>query len=136
MRYVFQKPTFWAHESTQLVFAVYAAFGGAYALYRGAHVRVDIFYKKIPPKARQFAATVTFTIFMLFSSVLVWQIWSMTQSSLRVWERSSSPWAPPLYPAKVLILLAVILLLIQGVVTLGREVRKEKPLDSNSGVTK
>ena len=45
MRYVFQKPTFWAHESTQLVFAVYAAFGGAYALYRGAHVRVDIFYK-------------------------------------------------------------------------------------------
>lgn len=130
-RYFFHNPTFWVHEATQYTFAVYVAFAGAYALYRGAHVRVDIFYRMFPPRAKQIVAIIIFAIFMMFSSVLLWQVWEMTQSSLRVMERSSSTWAPPIYPIKVLLFTGIILLLIQGTVTFIREVRKAKNLDSN-----
>jgi TRAP-type mannitol/chloroaromatic compound transport system permease small subunit len=131
VRYYFHNPTFWVHEATQYTFAVYIAFAGAYALQRRAHVRVDIFYRMFPPRIRQIVAILIFTIFMMFSGILLWQIWGMTQSSLRVMERSSSTWAPPIYPIKVLLFTAIILLLIQGTVTFIREIRKATNLDSN-----
>jgi len=136
IRYVFHQPTLWAHETTQFVFAVYIAFGGAYALAHGAHIRVDIFYNMFSPRLRQVAAIVIFVVSMAFSIVIVWQFWGMTQSSVSNWERSWTIWAPPLYPVKILVLLAVILLAIQGMVTFVREVRRAKHLDSNSGVIK
>ena len=46
-RYVFDSPTLWAHETTRYIYGAHFMIGGAYTLYLGAHVNVDIFYIKL-----------------------------------------------------------------------------------------
>ena len=54
MRYLFNMPTNWGHESMTLLFAImYITLGGFCHYYRG-HVRVDILYSALPVRGGQF----------------------------------------------------------------------------------
>jgi TRAP-type mannitol/chloroaromatic compound transport system permease small subunit len=44
MRYVFNRPTNWGHETMTLLFAIQYMFVAGYCHYHRAHVRVDVFY--------------------------------------------------------------------------------------------
>lgn len=42
VRYVFNRPTIWAHELSAILYAIFFLIGGVYALRWDSHVRVDV----------------------------------------------------------------------------------------------
>lgn len=122
-RYFFNSPTVWGNELTQLIFGVYVILSGGHILARGGHVNVDIFYARLSPKGRAIADIITFTIFFLFCGILLYYSSSLAWESLTTLEHSQSAWNPPLYPFKLMIPVAALLLLLQGTAKLIRDIR-------------
>lgn len=115
-RYVFGSPTDWAWELAALVAGGMFVMGAAWVLKDDRHVRTDLIYGKLP-RRWQAAFDVFFftTIFFSFVGVMVWKATNQAIYSVQINERTFSMWGPPLYPLKVIIALAFILLALQGV---------------------
>ena len=108
MRYVFDKPTNWGHETMTILFAIQYMFVAGYCHYHRAHVRVDVFYSTRSRRTRAFLDLFTSIFFFLFNGVLFWTCWTFYWSSqtmlgggtflgIRVpGELSLTDWAPPL----------------------------------------
>jgi len=121
-RYFFNAPTVWGNELTQLVFAVYVVLAGGHVLRWGGHVNVDILYNRFSEKVRAIADICTFFIFFLFCGMMVIYGGSLAWESISIWERSNSAWGPPLYPVKLMIPIGALLLLLQGIAKLIRDI--------------
>ena len=52
LRYVFTKPTLWGYELHVMIAASTYALAFAYTHLQRAHVRVDMFYAHLPPRAQ------------------------------------------------------------------------------------
>lgn len=122
LRYVFDRPTLWAHESAQFVFGAMSIMGGAYVLYRGAHVKMDVVYSRCSPRKKAILDLITAPIFFCFAVVLLWTSGEIAWESLQELERSNSQWRPPIYPIKMLIPVAALLLLLQGIAKFVRDI--------------
>lgn len=123
MRYAVGRPTVWTTELTQLVFAVYAVIGGGWLLTERAHVNVDIFYGRFPVRRKALVDVCTSFLFFLFLAVLIWQGSSMAWESTAKLETSQSIWNPHVWPVKIAVPVAGVLLLLQGFVRLASDVR-------------
>jgi TRAP-type mannitol/chloroaromatic compound transport system permease small subunit len=117
-RYVVGRPTVWTSELSQLLFGVYAVLGGGYLLAQRGHVNVDILYGSFSRRSKALTDVATSFLFFLFVGVLLWQGWSLAADSIERLERTQSIWNPPVWPVKLAIPIAAILLLLQGVVRL------------------
>jgi TRAP-type mannitol/chloroaromatic compound transport system permease small subunit len=63
----------------------------------------------------------TFLLFFFAIGILLWQSASAALVSVQTGERYSSYFAPPIYPLKIIIVLGVFLLLLQGIVKFIRD---------------
>ena len=122
LRYFFNSPTVWANELAQMLFGAYAILAGGYILRTGGHVNVDILYSRLSRKTRAALDVITSSLFFLFSGMLLIYGGSLAWDSLSRFEHSQSAWNPPLYPAKLMIPLAAILLMLQGLAKLIRDI--------------
>lgn len=75
MRYFFDRPQTWSFDLVGWFTGMAAFLGGGYALLKGAHVRVDIFYEKMPLRIRSITDAVTSVFLFLIVIVLVWKGW-------------------------------------------------------------
>ncbi|MGE0312988.1 MAG: TRAP transporter small permease subunit [Lautropia sp.] len=123
MRYLVGRPTIWTSELTQLVFGFYAVIGGGYLLAERGHVNVDIFYGRFTRRRKALVDVATSGLFFLFVGVLLWQGSSMAWESVLKLERSQSIWNPAIWPVKLAIPVAGVLLLLQGLVRLVADLR-------------
>jgi TRAP-type mannitol/chloroaromatic compound transport system permease small subunit len=121
-RYVFNAPTVWGQELTQLTFGVYVILSGGHILRWGGHVNVDILYTKLGIRTKALVDIFTSTLFYLFCGMLLIYGGSLALDSMAYWERSISAWGPPLWPFKLTIPLAALLLLLQGTAKLIRDI--------------
>lgn len=122
LRYFFNSPTVWGNELAQMLFGTYAVVGGGYILRTGGHVNVDIIYSRFSTKTKATLDIITSVLFFLFCGMLLVYGGSLAWDSLSRFEHSQSAWNPPLYPAKLMIPLAAILLLVQGLAKLIRDI--------------
>ena len=122
LRYFFNSPTVWANELAQMLFGSYAILAGGYILYTGGHVNVDILYSHLSKKSKAALDIFTSNLFFLFCGMLLIYGGSLAWDSLARFEHSQSAWNPPLYPAKLMIPLAALLLLMQGLAKLIRDI--------------
>jgi len=122
LRYFFNSPTVWANELAQMLFGAYAILAGGYILRTGGHVNVDILYSRLSRKQRAMLDIVTSSLFFLFCGMLLVYGGSLAWDSLARFEHSQSAWNPPLYPAKLMIPLAALLLMLQGLAKLIRDI--------------
>ncbi|MBB4265525.1 TRAP transporter small permease subunit [Roseospira visakhapatnamensis] len=130
MRYVFNAPTSWAHESTVMLIAALFALGGPVALARDKHIRVRVIYDSVSPRVRHWLDLFNNTIVVLFCGGMSYAAWQLfyraSHSPTGVWqlERSGTSWNPP-FPAmtKGLILFAVALMTVQAVLHLIQTLR-------------
>ena len=53
MRYVFNAPTSWAHETTIFIVGMAFIFGGLYCVARNQHIRVVLVYDYVPASIRR-----------------------------------------------------------------------------------
>ena len=113
-RYFFNNPTNWAMELATMLFGTYMLGGGAWTLYRKAHVKMDIFYNKWRPRTRAIIDVLTFPFFLLFFSIMLWKSGSYGMQSVYSLEHSHTAWGPPIYHWKMTLPGAVFLIILQG----------------------
>jgi len=114
VRYIFSKPTVWAVESSTMLHGVLLLFGGVYALVKKAHVNMDLFYAKWSPRTQAIVNVITFPLVFILFMVMLWQLTAYGIESLKILEHSRTPWRPPVYHHKIVLSLAVLLILLQG----------------------
>lgn len=124
-RYVFNYPTNFVWPLNRQLFGVFILFAGGYALKHDGHVRIEILYKHFPKKLKTVANGVALVAMVSFLAVLVWQSAWMGLNSLSMGERIPGGFRLPLYPFKLLIPVAVILFLLQGIVQHFKEPEEE-----------
>ena len=113
LRYGFDSPTIWAHETSGLIYVVAGILGGSYVLYHKGHVSVDILYNRLSSRAKAIMDLATSPLLLLICYTLVWYGWESTLRSITLLERSNTAWAPPVYPAKVIIYFGLVLFSFQ-----------------------
>ena len=117
VRYVLKLPTVWAFDISYSMYGTLFMLGGAYALSRDSHVRADIFYRLMSQRAQAALELVLYFLFF-FPGVLalIFSGWQYVARSWRYLEVSTmSPANIPIYQFKSVIIVAGVLLVIQGV---------------------
>jgi TRAP-type mannitol/chloroaromatic compound transport system permease small subunit len=120
-RYVFDRPTNWAHESMTLIFAMQYILCGAYAHWARAHVRVDVVFQALSPRQQAWMNVLTSMLFFFYIGIMTYTGWFFYWDSQTMWEVSFTDWAPPMYPVKFTVFLGCLLLLFQGLANLARD---------------
>lgn len=119
-RYLFNRPTMWVHEASELIFGAYFLLGGGYTLLRKQHVNVDILVGNLKGKNRLLMELFASFLIFVFSGLLLWKGAEMAWDSLKILEYSQTIWGPPIYPVKLTIPIGALLLLLQGIAQLLR----------------
>jgi TRAP-type mannitol/chloroaromatic compound transport system permease small subunit len=128
MRYIFDKPTNWGHETMTLLFGIQYMMAAGYAHYHRAHVRVDVFYSTRKRRTQAYLDLFTSIFYFIFNFVLLYTCWTFYWSSQTMpgggtlfgitlpGELSLTDWAPPYYPVKFMMPFGAFMLLLQGIV--------------------
>lgn len=121
-RYVLNAPSIWGYEVSIALGTSLYAIGYSYAERHRSHVRVDVFYIHMSPRARAIADTIGGFIFFLPTiAFIVFAAWNKMYWSWSIHEKSVEGfWYPPWYPLRTMIFIGWALLLTQGLVTLSR----------------
>ncbi len=114
MRYAFNKPTIWAHETSCMLYGAHFVLGGAYALRHDAFVNVEVLYMRFSKRTKAIVDLITWTMFYVFVGALLWRSVPWAWKSLSVLEYSSSTWGPPVWTVKLTIPFAAFFMLLQG----------------------
>lgn len=136
-RYVFNSPTFWAHETTTFLIAAIFLIGGPIALARDKHIRVRVLYDTVSPAKRRWLDILNGVLALIFFSGLSYAAWIMSEKSwfsptgeLRL-EGTGTAWNPPT-PAllKALVLICCAVMFVQTLLHLIAAIRR-KPGQEN-----
>jgi len=133
-RYVFDSPTFWAHEVTTFLIAAIFLIGGPVALARDRHIRVRMIYDAVSPRKRRVLDIVNSVIALMFFAGLAYAGWVMvgkswfTPTGALHLEGTGTSWNPPT-PAllKLLVLICVVTMFIQTILHLIDAIRRKAP---------
>jgi len=117
MRYVLDRPTDWAMDTTIMSYGALFMLGAAYALQKGAHVRTDMLWEKFSTRKKGVIDAIAYIVFFLPSmAVLLYVSFGEFSDAYEIGERSSlTLWRPVIWPLRAVVPLAALLLLIQGV---------------------
>ncbi len=120
LRYVFNAPTIWAHETTIFLCGVAFVYGGLYCTARDRHIRVVLIYDALSPRWRRRFDVAISVISGAASAMFAWAAWTMVtraifmpDGSFRL-ERSGSAW-DPVFPglSKLFLFLVLALMAVQ-----------------------
>jgi TRAP-type mannitol/chloroaromatic compound transport system permease small subunit len=121
-RYVFDSPTGWAYDMEYIFYGALFIMAGAYALSRNAHVRGDVLYRFMPVRAQAAIDLVLYILFFFPGMIaFVYAGYDFAKLSWMMNEHSSSsPGGPAIYPFKMLIPIAGIFMILQGLAEVAR----------------
>ncbi|WP_057462464.1 TRAP transporter small permease [Pseudovibrio sp. POLY-S9] len=117
MRYLFNSPTIWAHETVIFLTATTILFGGLYCASTNKHIRVVLIYDALSPKLRRVFNVAISIACALASALFSWAGWLVVKRA--IWtpagdfrlETSGSAWNPPTPGLLKLFLLGILILM-------------------------
>ena len=117
MRYGFNAPTKWAHETVIFLTAITFVYGGLLGAATDKHIRVVLIYDALSPRLRRVFNVVISIVCALASALFSWAGWLVVKRA--IWtpagdfrlETSGSAWDPPTPGLLKLFLLCVLILL-------------------------
>lgn len=120
MRYLFNAPTIWVHETASFIGGLLFVYGGIYTLANNKHIRVVLIYDLVSQHYKHYLNIFHHIMGLLFSGMLLFASYETAYSSwIKPWgsiqpETSGSAW-DPVFPAylKAIILLVSGLMFIQ-----------------------
>lgn len=118
----FFMPAAWTLESAQFLMVAYFLLGGAYSMQLDAHVRMDLFYSRWAPRTRALVDVLTIGFLIFYLAFLLYGGISSTQYALEYDETSYSAWSPPMAPIKIVMCIGIVLMLLQAVATLFKDI--------------
>lgn len=105
------------------IFSLIFLLGAAYTLKYDDHVRVDVLYSQLSRRGKAWINVVgTGLLLIPFCTVLLWVSIPFVTSSWEILEASPDPGGLPRYPIKTVIPIALLLVLLQGLSLVIREV--------------
>ncbi|MDF0751725.1 TRAP transporter small permease subunit [Marinobacter sp. 71-i] len=130
MRYGFNSPTSWVHETVVFLIAVIFALGGPAALAKNSHIRVKVLYDSAGPRLKCWMDRLNDFLTLFFCLAMSYaafhMFWGASHNPLGQWslERSGTSWNPP-FPAMVkgVILFALLLMSVQALLHLIQAIR-------------
>lgn len=130
-RYIFNSPTIWAHESMFLLFGMQYMLSGGFCLRENAHVRVDVIYMYMSPRARAICDLITSLFFFIFAAALTITGWIFFHDSFLIGQVSYTEWEIPHWPIKFALPLGGALIFLQGTAHLLRDIAKLRRENGN-----
>lgn len=116
-RYFFGAPTVWVFEGSTMANGASFMLACGYALYKGAHVRTDIFWEKFSERRKGIIDLVSYLV--LFFPTMLFFMWVGIDGTIHSYitgERSmESIWRAIMWPFRASIPLAALLFMVQGV---------------------
>jgi TRAP-type C4-dicarboxylate transport system permease small subunit len=130
MRYGFNRPTTWVHETTLMMVGVGMLWGGTYCTAEDRHIRVTVVRDAMSEKVRRIVDVVVGVFSLLFCAGLAWAGYIMTQKALfdptgvfRLQRSGSAFNSPAPAVVKTVLFIVVILMTIQALQHLWVKVR-------------
>lgn len=121
-RYVLNTPNPWSFDLMIMMYGTAFMMAGAYTLAKNGHVRGDVLYGFFPPRLQAGLDLALYFLFFIPGIIaLIWAGYDYAAESIAIREHSTlTANGPPLYPFKVVIPIAGVLLILQGVVEIVR----------------
>ena len=140
-------PSLWTLEVAQFIMVGYYILGGPYSIQLGSNVRMDLLYGEWSLRKKAWFDMFTVFFLIVYLGVLLYGAVSSTAYSLGYWgtepfsyfsglligteevgtmERSSSPWRPYLWPIKVVMIVGFLMMLLQCISELFKDILRLK----------
>jgi TRAP-type mannitol/chloroaromatic compound transport system permease small subunit len=124
MRYAFNAPTVWGFEATAFAYGMHYMLGLSYMENAQGHVRVDIVTSRFPVKVQAVVMIIGYLIiFLPVFGLMTWGAIKFAHTAVVTNELNSTSWAPRIWPYKIVMALSFLLLLIQGLATMLKNVK-------------
>lgn len=138
-------PSLWTLEMAQFAMVAYYMLGGPYALLSGGHVRMDLFYGDWSLRRKTVIDSITVLFLIFYLGVLLYGALGSTAYSLGYWgtapiefftglitgaeevgrmERSSTAWRPYIWPIKAIMIAGLLLMLLQALSELIKDIAR------------
>jgi len=123
-RHFFNAPTIWAYDSLCMAGGVTYLLGASYAYLHNSHTRVDLIYHRLSPRKKAFMDVVCALLFFfpLMGVMLklaiewAWRAWKIHEVMF------NSFWYPPAAPYRTVFALGLLLLVLQALAKLIRDI--------------
>ncbi len=130
-RNIIHYPLSWCVEMAQFLITGYYFVGGPYSMQLGEHVRMDLIYEHLSVKNRARVDVVTSFFLLFYLGILLRGALSSTAYAIKYNEHKFSMWNPSMVPIKVLMVCAIILMLLQTISILFKDIAKAKGKNFN-----
>ena len=117
-------PSLWTLEMAQFTMVAYYLLGGPYSMQLGNHVRMDLVYGAWSPRTRAWVDSFTIVFLLVYLVLLLYGGLSSTQYALEYGERSYSSWRPYMAPIKIVACIGIVLMLLQAIAVLFKDIAK------------
>lgn len=109
-------PTIWAFESILIIYGFHLMLVSGYGLLKNSIVSIDLITNKFTVRTQHILNIITYIVFFFpFIIMTLPASVKFFSQSYAIREASWSVWAPPVYPVKLIIPIALVLLFLQGI---------------------
>jgi TRAP-type mannitol/chloroaromatic compound transport system permease small subunit len=124
-RYLFGAPTIWAYEVGYFLTGSHFLLGMAFALASDQHIRIDIFSGRFSRKTRAVIDLVGYAVTLPLMTWISYALWlHLAQGYLRSERSGQSAMNMPVWPFRVVFLVAFVLLALQILAEAVKAVRR------------
>lgn len=96
MRYGFNRPTIWVHDTTIALSAICFVVGGAYASQADIHIRINVLAELLPAHARRWVDFFCHAAGFVFLAALTYAATIQASRSIALMETSGRAWDVPI----------------------------------------
>lgn len=116
LRRIFNNPQIWTMDAICMTFGCYIILICAYGFQKKAFVSVDVLFGRLSPVKQRVVHLITYLIFFVpFVFVLLPKSWSFFYKAFITGEKGYSVWAPVVWPVKLCLFIGLVMLGIQGI---------------------
>jgi len=123
-RHLFGAPTIWAYDTLSMSGGALYLLGASFDYKHNAHTRVDLIYARFSPRAQSIIDIVASLV--LFFPLVGMLLWYSTKWTIKAWKIKevmfTSFWYPPAGPYRTLFTIGLLLLMLQGIAQLVRDI--------------
>ena len=139
LRYGFNAPTKWANEFSGYLAVLIIFLGISYVLRENAHIRVDVFVRKLPKRIHDCIKVITSIALLAYVIILFHLTWDVVVMNFTIKKTSFTAMDVIIWPVQLFIpvglaimgLLLIHHIFIEAKIALGKAERPEQEADSN-----